>query len=78
MLNGTKPSIVHHATIFNFFLTYLATFGARLMELFCGVSQDILADRTGDQYGSLSLTMPPLFIQEVLIILLPSILTSSF
>lgn len=48
------------------------------MELFCGVSQDILADRTGDQYGSLSLTMPPLFIQEVLIILLPSILTSSF
>uniref|UniRef100_I1NPU5 Uncharacterized protein n=1 Tax=Oryza glaberrima TaxID=4538 RepID=I1NPU5_ORYGL len=26
---------------------------------------DKLADRTGDQYGSLSLTMPPLFIQEL-------------
>uniref|UniRef100_A0A0D9YBY1 Uncharacterized protein n=1 Tax=Oryza glumipatula TaxID=40148 RepID=A0A0D9YBY1_9ORYZ len=29
-----------------------------------GTVLDKLADRTGDQYGSLSLTMPPLFIQE--------------
>nr|XP_015614020.1 uncharacterized protein LOC107279176 isoform X4 [Oryza sativa Japonica Group] len=36
-----------------------------LLLLDCSaIAMDKLADRTGDQYGSLSLTMPPLFIQE--------------
>ncbi|KAF2951255.1 hypothetical protein DAI22_01g248900 [Oryza sativa Japonica Group] len=37
-----------------------------LLLLDCSaIAMDKLADRTGDQYGSLSLTMPPLFIQEL-------------